>query len=157
MKEIIALQDYTNQYISLYQGEIRKIETNLANKLIALGVAAQHSTINPSGGGSGSDCSCEIFKVEILAYEPLSEEDDDYLYLNKSYKEIKSAFNDGKNIIFYTHYSDSETDFMEFYTLYNIGHQTNNNYQISIAKGTSVTDFQSDSEEGLLTYGGPDK
>ena len=36
MKEIIALQEYTDKFISLYQGEIRNIEDNLAQELIYL-------------------------------------------------------------------------------------------------------------------------
>ena len=32
--EIIALQEYTDRYVSLYEGEIRNISDDLANKLI---------------------------------------------------------------------------------------------------------------------------
>ena len=42
MKEIIALQEYTDKYISLYEGEIRNIEDNLADRLISKGVVALH-------------------------------------------------------------------------------------------------------------------
>lgn len=50
MKEIIALQQYTNKYISLYEGQIRNINEELAQQLIQKGIVAEH---DESGGGSG--------------------------------------------------------------------------------------------------------
>lgn len=52
MKQIIALQEYTDKYISLYEGQIRNIENNLANQLIQQGIVAEHD--ESSGGGGGS-------------------------------------------------------------------------------------------------------
>ncbi len=52
MKEIIALQEYSDKYISLYEGEIRNIENNLAQKLITEGIVAEHSD---SSSGSEND------------------------------------------------------------------------------------------------------
>ena len=49
MKQIIALQEYSDKIISLYEGEIRNIETELANKLIAQGIVAEHDQ-------TGGDC-----------------------------------------------------------------------------------------------------
>lgn len=46
MKQIIALQEYTDKYVSLYQGEIRNIETELANRLIEQGIVAEHDNDN---------------------------------------------------------------------------------------------------------------
>lgn len=43
MKEIIALQEYTDKYVSLYEGEIRNIQDRLADKLIEKGIVAEHS------------------------------------------------------------------------------------------------------------------
>lgn len=40
--EIITLQEYTDQYVSLYEGEIRNLPNDLAMRLINKGVAAQH-------------------------------------------------------------------------------------------------------------------
>ena len=40
--EIITLQEYTDQYVSLYEGEIRNLPNDLALRLISKGVAAQH-------------------------------------------------------------------------------------------------------------------
>lgn len=40
--EIITLQEYTDQYVSLYEGEIRNLPNDLALRLINKGVAAQH-------------------------------------------------------------------------------------------------------------------
>lgn len=42
MKQIIALQQYTDQYISLYQGQIRKISQGIADRLIEQGIVAEH-------------------------------------------------------------------------------------------------------------------
>ena len=42
MKQIIALQQYTDKFISLYQGEIRNIQNSLADKLIEEGIVAEH-------------------------------------------------------------------------------------------------------------------
>ena len=51
--EIIALQEYTDKYISLYQGEIRNINNPLAERLIEQGIVAEHDQTSPSSGGSG--------------------------------------------------------------------------------------------------------
>lgn len=40
--EIIALQEYTDKYVSLYEGEIRNINDPLAERLIEKGVVANH-------------------------------------------------------------------------------------------------------------------
>ena len=48
MKEIIALQQYTDKHISLYEGEIRNIEDRLADQLIAKNIVAEHT--EGSGG-----------------------------------------------------------------------------------------------------------
>lgn len=41
--EIIALQQYTDNKVSLYEGQIRNIEDNLANKLIGKGIVKEHT------------------------------------------------------------------------------------------------------------------
>lgn len=43
MKKIIALQEYTDKYVSFYEGEIRNIEDKLADQLIEKGIVAEHS------------------------------------------------------------------------------------------------------------------
>lgn len=40
--EIITLQEYTDQYVSLYEGQIRNLPNDLALRLINKGVAVQH-------------------------------------------------------------------------------------------------------------------
>lgn len=42
MKQIIALQQYTDKYVSLYEGEIRNISNSLADELIEKGIVKQH-------------------------------------------------------------------------------------------------------------------
>lgn len=47
--EIIALQEYTDQYVSLYEGEIRNIsDTSLAADLIERGIVAEHDEVEVS-------------------------------------------------------------------------------------------------------------
>ena len=53
MKEIIALKEYTDKYVSLYEGEIRNIENNLADRLITQEIVAEHSDSSSGGGGAG--------------------------------------------------------------------------------------------------------
>lgn len=55
MKQIITLQEYTDKYVSLYEGEIRNIEDGIANKLIEEGIVAEHGETSPDGGGSSKD------------------------------------------------------------------------------------------------------
>lgn len=44
--EIIALQEYTDNHISLYEGEIRNIQDSLANDLISKNIVALHTDSN---------------------------------------------------------------------------------------------------------------
>ena len=53
MKQIIALQEYTDKYVSFYEGEIRNIEQNLADRLIERGIVAEHTEGGGEGGGGG--------------------------------------------------------------------------------------------------------
>lgn len=53
MKEIIALQEYTDKYVSFYEGEIRNIQDGIADKLIEEGIVEQHGD-NESGQGGDS-------------------------------------------------------------------------------------------------------
>lgn len=65
--EIIALQEYTDKYISLYQGEIRNVsDVSLAQKLISDGIIAEHSDSDPSGGGSGGSGGSDIVVVKFM-------------------------------------------------------------------------------------------
>ena len=52
MIEVIALQEYSDKIISLYEGEIRNIEENLAYDLIRRKIVALHT--DSEGGGSNS-------------------------------------------------------------------------------------------------------
>lgn len=54
MKQIIALQEYTDKYVSFYEGEIRNIEQNLADRLIERGIVAEHTEGGDEGGGGFS-------------------------------------------------------------------------------------------------------
>lgn len=59
--EIIALQEYTDKYISLYEGEIRNVNKELADRLIEKGIVAEHS----DNGSDSGDINNEIFVVTI--------------------------------------------------------------------------------------------
>lgn len=50
MKQIIAKQEYTDQYVSLYEGQIRNIANDLADILIEKGIVAEHSENNGAAG-----------------------------------------------------------------------------------------------------------
>ena len=43
--QIIALQQYTDKYISLYQGQIRNLNKELAQRLIEQGIVREHDKI----------------------------------------------------------------------------------------------------------------
>ena len=53
MKQIIALKEYSDKYISLYQGEVRNIGYELANRLIEEGIVAEHNETGNSGSSGG--------------------------------------------------------------------------------------------------------
>lgn len=91
--EIIALQDYTDKYVSLYEGEVRNIGKNLANRLIAKGVVAEHDEIesSSSSGGSSSSTGGGIVYIEAT-------EEDDVLILNASYNDIVGYIEAGKAV-----------------------------------------------------------
>ena len=54
MKKIIALQEYSDKYISLYEGEIRNIQDGIADKLIEQGIVAEHDDSDGKSGGNSS-------------------------------------------------------------------------------------------------------
>lgn len=43
--QIIALQEYTDKYISLYEGEIRNLNQEIAERLIEQGIVREHDKI----------------------------------------------------------------------------------------------------------------
>lgn len=82
MKEIIALQQYTDKTISLYEGEIRNIEDTLANKLIEQNIVAEHA----ESGGGGGNSSIIFVEGDIYNEKPRIKEtwQNLYNYLNDS-------------------------------------------------------------------------
>ncbi len=92
MKEIIALQEYTDKHISLYEGEIRNIEDKLADELIEKGIVAEHS----SNEGKDND----IFLIHMTCKEISGTENtfSDYV-ISETFEEIKQALIN-KKIIF---------------------------------------------------------
>lgn len=84
MKEIIALQQYTDKYVSLYQGEIRNITDNIADRLIAKGIVRLHTDI-PEGGSSGGGGGVDSNIAKI--------------YDEANYEAMKQDFNNGYQVI----------------------------------------------------------
>lgn len=83
--EIIALQEYTDKYISLYEGEIRNINDPLAQRLIEKGIVKEHSD-------SSSDKGITI--IDISRFQ-VGEK------INKTWQEIYNLVSTGNIVIFY--------------------------------------------------------
>ena len=83
MKEIIALQQYTDKYVSFYQGEIRNITDNIADKLIAKGIVRLHTDILEGGSSGGGGADSNIAKI----------------YNEVNYEAMKQDFNNGYQVI----------------------------------------------------------
>lgn len=83
--KIIALQEYTDKYISLYEGEIRNINDPLAQRLIEKGIVKEHSD-------SSSDKGITI--IDISRFQ-VGEK------INKTWQEIYNLVNTGNIVIFY--------------------------------------------------------
>lgn len=98
MKEIIALKEYTDKYISIYEGEIRNIEEPLAQRLIAEGIVAEHSE-DSGEGGSGSKSEDNIFPV--VAYNAANDSSTPQWVIDKTYQEVTTAINNNKYPILY--------------------------------------------------------
>ena len=77
MTEIIALQEYTDKYISLYQGEIRNIVDDLANQLINKGIVAEHHDIPIDDDNDDNYSKREIIELKPAIY---NETDDEITY-----------------------------------------------------------------------------
>lgn len=100
MKEIIALQNYSDQYVSLYEGQIRIIEANLANRLIAKGIAAEHDEISaccydPNSAPSSTSTSVQS---NIISVNIEDREDADGFILLMERETLLSEIEAGKTI-----------------------------------------------------------
>ncbi len=104
MKEIIALKEYTDKYVSLYEGEIRNIGDGIADKLIEQGIVAEHS--DDSGKDSKeNDIMFVYFNLENPDgyFKPTSD-------ANYSSTEIYEAYTEHKPIIFGCYVKDNTTN-----------------------------------------------
>ena len=130
MKQIIALQQYTDKFISLYQGEIRNIQNTLADKLIEEGIVAEHSDDEtPCDGGT------IYLELTNIPNAPDS-------ILPKTWQEIYNYIQNGKLIVFYYRQQRTyeKTQINQIYYLYISGvnyylneeDSTKNNYEIFI-------------------------
>lgn len=87
--EIIALQQYTDKYVSLYEGEIRNLEDKLANKLIEKNIVKQHTNSSDSSGSNA------VMFIEFETYTPEGYQGDNYHRLNVTAQEIIDAIESG--------------------------------------------------------------
>ncbi len=107
MKQIIALQEYTDKFISLYQGEIRNIEDNLAQELIEKGIVAEHTE---DGSGEGGD------KTPIVVH---FEKVDDNWTADKEGSELWTAIENGtpvKGVVKYNNGQYNNYYYMDMYS-----------------------------------------
>lgn len=105
--QIIALKEYTDKYISLYQGEIRNVSSTIASKLIEQGVVAEH------GDGSDSeDNGSNEFLINIT-YTGYIDGNNTFA-ADKTFAEAVEAYNDGKLICFKNHRGLKTCAFPEF-------------------------------------------
>lgn len=130
--EIIALQDYTDKYLSLYQGQIRNIGNNLANKLITKGIVAEHDTINTENSSSGGSSSGDSSSGGGVLYGNVTlqetgggsegrsiksetkwgegETNEEVYEVDLSFSQIYSAIEDGKMVAFKYSYTYVDED-----------------------------------------------
>ena len=99
MKEIIALQEYTDKYISLYEGQIRNIEDRLAEKLIEQGIVAEHSDNSDQTGGSGNGV-----RIVTLSYD-----DNGNILMDENEASVQTSILNGESIIFKLTYESTST------------------------------------------------
>ena len=124
MKEIIALQEYTDKYISLYEGQIRNISDNLANSLIEKGIVAEHSS--DEGGEGGSSNTGLLLEADV--YETGSGSLLE-LYQEKSFESIVENIN--KKLIYLKLYDVSGKE-LQTLTFSNFNFERNEAYFIGI-------------------------
>ena len=95
MKQIIALQEYTDKFISLYEGEIRNIEDNLAQELIEKGIVAEHNEDSDEGD---HDCGVEIVTAKLIEQEPYGQMNFVITNVSHTFEQILDAQNQGKAV-----------------------------------------------------------
>lgn len=142
MKEIIALQQYTDKYVSLYQGEIRNITDNIADRLIAKGIVRLHTDI-PEGGSSGGGGGVDSNIAKI--------------YDEANYEAMKQDFNNGYQVILnddgrlYLLWNDeTQIDGYTFAPFFNNGMLESNYCYLHIDQDSGVTYDTSESMNAII-------
>ena len=106
--EIVALQQYTDKHVSLYQGEIRNINKELADRLIEKGIVAEH---NEESGGIPSDGGdVLVVHVEVANQSTVTSVD-------KTWAEMLAAVKAGKALLANMHLQSSYGDDGAFVTM----------------------------------------
>ena len=88
--EIIALQQYTDKYVSLYEGEIRNLEDRLATQLIEKDIVAEHNDSSGDTGGGGTKASIMIQCNEGGFEKGYNEETEETTYY--TYSELMALY-----------------------------------------------------------------
>lgn len=84
--QIIALQQYTDKYVSLYQGQIRNIPDQIAQKLIEQNIVAEHSS--DEGGEGSSSQGDNFFIIKTVDYDT---DENTWSRINYTFAEIEDA------------------------------------------------------------------
>lgn len=141
MKEIIALQEYTDKFVSLYKGEIRYIEDGLANELIEKEIVAQNSSDGSQGGGGESSSSSPFFVIKTTDYDS---DEGQWSKINCTFEEISDAFYNKHLIpIFFKIEGESRLEevyyFCQFMRNARVSFKSLNNHQITIMSDDQIT------------------
>lgn len=141
MKEVIALQEYTDKYVSFYEGEIRNITDDIADKLITKGIVRLHTDIPEDGGSGGGGGGDSIVVTHI----------DDNGVLGMTFSEVVSAVATGKLVLCIDKTSDDDYSYDVYYIMqtYPRGDDTVY-YCVNLSSGDELS---TDSLNGYPAYG----
>ena len=115
MKEIIALQEYSDKYISLYEGEIRNIQNSIADKLIQQGVVAEHGD---SEGGDLEQTTVVTCDIDCKDYMGSPDNQRHDIECEYSFDEICDMLKNGKIVIAHI-YSSTIVNSIDIYIPFN--------------------------------------
>lgn len=103
--QIIALQQYTDKFVSLYQGQIRNIPDPLALPLIEKGVIAEHTD---SGSGIAED-NIFVVTAKLIEQEPYGQMKYTITNVSYTFEQILDAQNQGKTVLLKAEICDNGT------------------------------------------------
>lgn len=130
IKEIIALQEYSDKYISLYEGEVRNINIQLANRLIEQGIVAEHDET----GSDESSSSGGVFTISDLPemIQISSTEIDG--------NSVEACWNDSLHFALVTHATQSSSYIIMNCTSKTVGNDNNGSMTVYTGKNPNSND-----------------